>query len=175
VDLRVAGVDDAGRVAELHADSWRRTYRGAYPDDFLDGDVLENRRRVWRSRLEQADLASETVVAIDDDRMVGFVHTILDESVQWGSLVDNLHVATDVHRHGIGRQLMARAATYVVSNGRSAGLYLRVLEQNTRAQAFYAALGGENVGRETSRSPAGNDVVAFCYVWPDADVLVGSS
>ena len=98
VNLRVAGVDDADRVAELHADSWRRTYRGAYPDEFLDGDVFEDRRRVWRSRLERADLACETIVAIDDVRMVGFVHTILDDSAQWGSLVDNLHVATDVHR-----------------------------------------------------------------------------
>jgi len=28
-------------VAALHAESWRRNYRGAYSDDFLDGEVFE--------------------------------------------------------------------------------------------------------------------------------------
>ena len=30
---------DANAIAALHADSWRRHYRGAYSDAFLDGDV----------------------------------------------------------------------------------------------------------------------------------------
>ena len=42
---------DAERVALLHADSWRRTYRGSYRDEFLDGDVVTNRLGVWRCRL----------------------------------------------------------------------------------------------------------------------------
>jgi hypothetical protein len=32
------------RSQNLHADSWRRHYRGAYADAFLDGDVLADRR-----------------------------------------------------------------------------------------------------------------------------------
>jgi hypothetical protein len=39
VSFRAAGQDDAHAIAELHADSWRRHYRGAYSDAFLDGDV----------------------------------------------------------------------------------------------------------------------------------------
>lgn len=42
---------DAERIALLHADSWRRTYRGSYRDEFLDGDVVTNRLGVWRCRL----------------------------------------------------------------------------------------------------------------------------
>jgi GNAT superfamily N-acetyltransferase len=36
VSFRAAGRDDARAVAELHADSWRRHYRGAYSDALLD-------------------------------------------------------------------------------------------------------------------------------------------
>lgn len=49
--LRMAGPDDAERVALLHADSWRRHYRGAYSDSFLDGDVVADRLSVWSVRL----------------------------------------------------------------------------------------------------------------------------
>jgi hypothetical protein len=44
--FRAAGSDDAGKIALLHADSWRRNFRGAYADSFLDGDVVTDRRSV---------------------------------------------------------------------------------------------------------------------------------
>jgi len=34
--FRTGGPDDAGAVALLHADSWRRNYRGVYADAYLD-------------------------------------------------------------------------------------------------------------------------------------------
>ena len=40
--LRTAGVRDAESMAALHADSWRRTYRGMMADAFLDGAALVN-------------------------------------------------------------------------------------------------------------------------------------
>ena len=38
--FRSAEAGDAAAVAGLHADSWRRHYRGAFSDAFLDGDVV---------------------------------------------------------------------------------------------------------------------------------------
>lgn len=37
--FRPARATDSEAIAVLHADSWRRHYRGAYSDAFLDGDV----------------------------------------------------------------------------------------------------------------------------------------
>jgi hypothetical protein len=37
--FRAGGPGDAPAVAGLHADSWRRHYRGAFSDAFLDRDV----------------------------------------------------------------------------------------------------------------------------------------
>jgi hypothetical protein len=75
--FRAAGPDDAEKVGMLHADSWRRHYRGAYADSFLDGDVVADRWTVWSSRLaDPAD--SMTVVAEDDTGLVGFVHVVFD-------------------------------------------------------------------------------------------------
>ena len=51
VRYREATEHDAGAIAALHADSWRRHYRGAYLDSYLDGDVVADRLEVWSSRL----------------------------------------------------------------------------------------------------------------------------
>ena len=51
MNYRIATKSDAERIARLHADSWRRTYRGLLQDEFLDGDVVTNRLAVWNDRL----------------------------------------------------------------------------------------------------------------------------
>jgi hypothetical protein len=45
--LRTASARDAKPIADLHVDSWRRHYRGAFRDSFLDGDVFAERLAVW--------------------------------------------------------------------------------------------------------------------------------
>ncbi|MEV1155577.1 GNAT family N-acetyltransferase [Micromonospora chokoriensis] len=173
--LRLADVDVAGQIALLHADSWRRHYRGAYADSFLDGDVVADRRAVWAARLA-TPAGSHTVVAEDDDRLVGFIHVVFDRDPRWGSLVDNLHVARDRQRTGVGTALLAQAARAVVDHATTVGLYLWVLEQNTAAQQFYRACGARHV--ETALvSPPGGDPSRLNgrprklrMAWPDATV-----
>ena len=127
VRYRAAGPDDAGSVARLHADSWRRHYRGTYADAYLDSDILTDRRAVWSARLAAAagtatlPAGTATLLAEDDTGPVGFVHVVFDDDDRWGSLVDNLHVAPGRQRAGIGTGLLARAATpRRRSTGRSA-------------------------------------------------------
>jgi GNAT superfamily N-acetyltransferase len=175
--LRPAGVDDAARIADLHADSWRRHYRGAYADSFLDGDVAADRRAVWSARLA-TPAGTDTTVAERDGRMVGFIHVVLDDDAVWGSLVDNLHVVHDQHRSGIGTRLLARAAQAVVDRAGGNAMFLWVLRQNTAAQQFYGASGA--VCTETATvSPPGGDPdrlngtpVKLRMAWPDSSSLV---
>jgi ribosomal protein S18 acetylase RimI-like enzyme len=140
--FRAAGPHDAEAIARLHADSWRRHYRGAYSDAFLDGDVVGDRLSVWTSRLA-APPAGATIVAEDEAGLLtGFVHVVFDEDPHWGSLIDNLHVANARRRTGVGTELLSRAAAAAVADATSHALYLWVLEQNTPAQSFYQAHGG---------------------------------
>lgn len=174
VVLRRAAPGDAGSVARLHADSWRRHYRGAYADTFLDGDVESDRLQVWAERLSAPEATASTILAEDEGRVVGFVHVIFDDDAQYGSLIDNLHVAFDRKRAGIGTQLMSQAAAAVL--GREAGgLYLWVFEQNTAAQTFYEARGGRPTGRrrvsDTAEQLNGSPVV-LRYAWSDPAILI---
>ncbi|MER5214246.1 GNAT family N-acetyltransferase [Streptomyces sp. NPDC002838] len=174
--FRAAGPDDAENMALLHSDSWRRHYRGAYSDAFLDGDVVADRRAVWSARLS-APSGSVTVVAEDDTGLAGFVHVVCDEDGRWGSLVDNLHVAQHRRRTGLGTALLSRAAGAVAERARGKAVYLWVLEQNTAAQEFYRALGGTCVEKAAVSPPGGvasrlaGSPAKLRFTWPDASRL----
>ncbi|MGH9207409.1 MAG: GNAT family N-acetyltransferase, partial [Acidimicrobiales bacterium] len=148
VNLRQATPEDAKPIALLHADSWRRTYRGALPDAFLDGEVESDRLALWHDRLAAPAEGEHTVVAEESDGIEAFAHTVADDDPEWGALLGNIHVSVARRGQGLGAQLMTDAAVWVDGNGRRKSLYLWVLEQNTGAQRFYRRLGGEPAGRE---------------------------
>jgi ribosomal protein S18 acetylase RimI-like enzyme len=173
---RQAAANDVAAIASLHAESWRRHYRGAYLDSHLDGDVVADRMAEWSDRLSGSGAGRHTVVADLCGDVTGFAHVILDTDPTWGAYLDALHVRHDLKRHGIGARLIAEAARAVARRRPSAGLYLWVLEQNAAAQAFYAAQGGSLVGRELSGPfPGGGYAFAFRYAWPDPSELAGGS
>jgi ribosomal protein S18 acetylase RimI-like enzyme len=172
--LRPATAQDSMAIALLHADSWRRNYRGAYTDAFLDGDVEANRRAVWAERLTDPGVDQRTIVAEIDDGLVGFVHLVCDDDPEWGALVDNLHVTHDRKGEGIGTALMAAAAQALLdARPASPRIYLWVQERNTAAKAFYEARGGARVGSGIVNPPDGGPTsIKFRYAWPDAVALI---
>ena len=168
MEIRTASASDAEAVAQLHANSWRRNYRGAYLDSYLDGDVVSERVAVWTERLGAARRDTCTVVADDEGEVVGFAHTIFDDDPEWGALLDNLHVANALKGQGVGTRLMAASAQGVLERTPPTGLYLWVLEQNAAAQAFYRARGGAEVGRTLKGPfPGGGNAMALRIAWPD--------
>jgi len=173
VEYRAATARDVGAIARLHADSWRRHYRGSYSDAYLDGDVEAGRLAVWTDRLQTARQTDQcTIIAERDGVVVGFAHTILNADPTWGALLDNLHVAHELKGRGIGTQLMAETARAVMERTPSSGLFLWVLEPNKAAQAFYEALGGTYAGQESSEAPGGGTVVGLRVVWRDPSALL---
>jgi ribosomal protein S18 acetylase RimI-like enzyme len=177
VRYRRARGSDAPAITALHADSWRRHYRGAYSDAFLDSDVTADRLAVWDTQLRHRQPDHCTIVAETAD-VVGFAHTIFDDDATWGSLLENLHVVHVLQGSGIGTRLMAATAQAVVERCPSAGLYLWVLEQNTAAQAFYKSRGGTCVERGLALPPGGDPArlngtpAKLRYVWPDPSELL---
>jgi GNAT superfamily N-acetyltransferase len=172
MEYRQATARDIEAIAGLHADSWRRHYRGAYSDAFLDGDVFADRLAVWTDRLTPPRSGQCTIVAERDGCVVGFAHTVLDDDSTWGALLDNLHVVHDLKGHGVGTRLMAETARAVIGLRPSVGLYLWVLEGNRAAQAFYEARGGTCVGRGVAQPAGGGSVATLRYAWPVHSLLL---
>jgi GNAT superfamily N-acetyltransferase len=163
--IREAGRADAAEIAALHAESWRASYRGAYRDEYLDGDVFRDRLDVWTERLSAPAPNQLVVVAEEEGRILGFACAYGGEDPHWGSFLDNLHVRGEHQRRGIGARLIAAVATWCRANHPDCGLYLWVLEQNKRAQLFYARLGAADRGGEVEVPPGGGQVTGRRYVW----------
>jgi GNAT superfamily N-acetyltransferase len=170
---REATERDAESIAVLHADSWRRHYRGAYLDSYLDGDVVSDRLSVWTGRLAPPRLHQHTVIAHCDGEAVGFAHVVFDADEHWGALLDNLHVTSSLKRTGIGARLLSQAALGLRRGRPGSALHLWVLDQNSAAQAFYDARGGTRVETELRGPfPGGGHAVGHRYFWPDPSVLI---
>ena len=167
VRYRLARSADAAAIAALHAESWRRSYRGMLPDAFLDDEVFADRAALWEQRFNDPDkqLVTRTIVAELDGEMVAFVHSIADEDPEWGTLLDNLHVRHGTKRLGVGTRLMAETAAWLEERASTAGLYLWVLENNAPAVRFYDALEGRVVGSGVSHE-GGASTPSLRYSWP---------
>lgn len=166
--LRPATADDAFAVATVHVAAWRETYRGLVPDALLDGLSVERRADIWARGAERVTLAE------GPDGLAGFVATgpQEDEGLRqagYGGEVLALYVLRRHQRQGIGRRLLAAAATALDQSGLE-GAALWVLATNTPARDFYAALGAETVGERTEVH-AGASLLEVACGWCDLSAL----
>lgn len=166
---RQATPADIEGIANLHAVSWRATYRGAYSDAYLDGPVWEDRRKVWTERLTDPPSNQYVVVAEDNGDIAGFACVYGDHS-EHGSLLDNLHVRPDLHMSGIGKALVREVARWCAERYPGRSMYLGVLEMNANARAFYARLGGTDLGADVTDEPGGGTVPYRIIAWTPAQV-----
>ena len=165
MQYRQATSNDIVAIAALHAASWRFAYRGAYSDEYLDGPVEEDRLNVWQERLTNPSGNQYVVVAEEDGRMAGFACSFGESDERWGTLLDNLHVLQHWQRGGIGQRLVSATAKWCAASHPGSGLYLWVLENNSRARRFYEGIGGRAEDAKESPEPGGGTVLARRYVW----------
>lgn len=139
--IRRAAEHDAGRIAEIHVETWRAAYRGLIPEDYLAGLDVHRRAVVWKSIIGAPE--EVVLVAVRGDRIVGFcsflpsrdsaappeigeVAAIYVEPRQWG--------------RGAGRSLMETALDHAGRHGFVA-VTLWVLSTNEQAKRFYSQAG----------------------------------
>lgn len=169
---RPATIDDAAAIADLHARSWRATYRGAYTDEYLDGPVDEDRLTTWTDRLAHPPPNQFVAVAADGDGVVGFACVYGAHDETWGSFLDNIHTDPKRHGEGIGTGLFAAVVDWCRCHHPHTGLHLKVLDRNDNARRFYERRGGA----ESGSVPASNPLVidgtrVLLIVWPDLDAV----
>jgi ribosomal protein S18 acetylase RimI-like enzyme len=169
MNLRQALPSDIESIAALHAASWRHAYRGALSDEFLAGDIVSDRMALWENRLRHPPENQYVVVACEDSELIGFACANVDADPQWGSMLDNLHVALTAHRQGVGGKLLNAVALHCSTISPDAGLYLWVLQNNLNAQKFYHSHGAKNVGADIWDAPGGTKVPIFRFAWSKSD------
>ena len=170
--FREANQSDEETIASLHAASWRTAYRGALSDAYLDGPIDAERTEVWRSRFVKPVKNQFVSVAESKQQMIGFVCAYGGHDEKWGTFLDNLHVAPQHKRRGVGARLMGEIARWSDREYPGQGVYLWVLQSNLTAQRFYERMGGENAGSDMWSPPDGNALPKIRYAWRDTQTLL---
>ena len=163
--LKDACREDYKAIAKLHADSWKKYYRGMYSDQFLDHDVYQNRLDVWHERLSTPALNQQVIIASDEGNISGFACIYINYDHFFGTLLDNLHVISSIQRSGFGTMLMKEAAKRSYEKDEYSKFYLWVLELNTNARRFYEKLGATNYETIDKKNIDGSVSKACRYTW----------
>ena len=170
--IRMATVADVVAIARLHVESWRTTYKGIVPADFLANLTYAQREPLWREVLSKPASASLVYVA-EDARgdIVGFASGGPERSrdpVYSGELYA-IYLLESWQRQGLGRQLTITLIGQLVQVGLTS-LLVWVLAEN-RSRRFYEALGGQQV-RQQSVTIGGAELIEMAYGWLDARTII---
>ncbi|MDB5768766.1 MAG: yuaI [Collimonas fungivorans] len=169
VVIRRATVADAGVIAAVRIDSWRTTYRGIIPDDYLDGMKIEDSKAIWTRILaatsSAANDAANVFVAEVDGEVLGFAAgmTLAEAKLGFDSELTAIYLEPSVQRAGIGRKLVAHVAAALASAGAN-NMLVWVLADNRPARQFYEMLGAELLA-EQPFSWDGLDLQEAGYGW----------
>lgn len=141
VTIRPATPADAERIAAVHIASWREAYRGAVPDEFLDGLDGASHAHEWHRRISELSRGEHVWVAIDEDELVGFAHLgpSRDEDAERTTMeIYAIYLDPQAWGRGVARELM-RTALAAVPAGSAVTLW--ALDTNERARHFYRRSG----------------------------------
>lgn len=123
-----------------------------YPYPWTRGnfeDALDSGYLAWVARGEVRDIE---YAAADDATGKVWGYFLLMVAVDEGHLL-NISVRADLHRRGIGRELLDRVASMARELGLTSVL-LEVRPSNTRAIAIYGHYGFVSIGRRKAYYPA---------------------
>ncbi len=142
--VRPAVLEDAEAIARVHVASWRTTYRGLLPDDFLASLGEEPYTDRWRRVM--GGRSSRVFVVEENGEIVGFAscgHERAGEIGFAGELYA-IYVLDSAQRHGHGRELV-RAVAGALREMRLKDMIVWVLRDNLAARHFYERLGSAYV------------------------------
>ncbi|WP_067813019.1 GNAT family N-acetyltransferase [Actinomadura kijaniata] len=139
ITLRPAVPNDAEAVADIWRQGWRDAHLGNVPDELTAARTPQSFSARAAQRVE------DTVVAVIDDQVAGFVMVVDDE-------VEQVYVASHHRGSRVATVLLAEAERLVRENGHDQA-WLAVVAGNGRARRFYERQGWTDQGLFDHKAP----------------------
>lgn len=170
--IRQATLEDAAGIARVHVDTWRTTYRGIVPEEYLANMSYEESEKRWAGRLSDSEAKTCIYVADDEEgHIVGFVcgGPDRDNDPVYKSELYAIYILEGYHGHGLGRRLTLALVDALLQLGLDS-MILWVFAVNP-ARRFYEALGGQLV-KSNKFEINGVPIDEVAYAWPDIRTLL---
>ncbi|MCE2458486.1 MAG: GNAT family N-acetyltransferase [Dehalococcoidia bacterium] len=166
IQIRAATPEDVASIARVHVDSWRSTYDGIVPAEYLAGLSYQSRESLWKEALTTDRPGTSYFVAeTQGGDTVGFANSGPEREgdITYRGELYAIYLLEAYQHMGLGRRLFSSVTRRLLSDGFNSML-LWVLEDNRPACRFYESLGGERVGRKIV-TIGGIDLVEVSYGW----------
>ena len=170
VHIRAATLDDAAEIGLVTVSASLASFLGQVPEEDLDfGWTTSDSARGWHRTIASLPADEFLDVAVSEGQLAGFVwaSTTTGRS-DFTSEVRGLYVRPTKQRRGVGRALLAHAATRLAVAGASSVLIGCVRENPSCA--FYRHLAGVEVQRRPQRVDR-FETEEILFGWSDLDLL----
>jgi GNAT superfamily N-acetyltransferase len=169
--IRMAETSDIEAIAKVNLETWRTTYVGIMPDDFLTTLTHENCTQALHKFFgDPANSKFMYVAENNQGQLVGFAAGGPErrgDPVYEGELYA-IYILKPYQQQGIGRKLVAAVVDEFIDRNISTMLIWVIAENSSRA--FYKALGGDQVRRQSAMFGSAT-LVEVGYGWDDLYLL----
>lgn len=146
--IRDAKREDAPAIAKVHVDTWRTTYKGVVPDEYLAQISYERRLAMWQSILSRPNEKEHLLILEHEGVVIGFVSAgaMRDGEDPKAGEVFAVYILESFQGQGQGRKLIEASLSRLKAAGFQT-MTLWALEEN-EACGFYTHCGGEPVAEK---------------------------
>lgn len=167
VHVRQARQEDANGMARVRVDTWRATYKGIVPDEFLENISYQSTADRWKTTFwqERAPGVEAFVAENQQKEIVGIAICGPEQSqdCEYQGEVYVLYVLPEYQNQGLGRQLIRACVRHLTEYLKVESLLIWVIAENPYRK-FYESLGGEVV-QEKTKEIGGKMISEVAYGW----------
>ncbi len=164
--IRKAKPSDAGAIARVHVDTWRTTYKGIVPKDYLASLSYKQKEQMWERLItEQEENDHHFVLIGKQDEVIGFVcggDNRTEDDDMFDAEIFAIYIRQEFQGKGHGRALLEKSLQQLKRDGLTHAI-VWVLEDNP-AVKFYEAAEGKLVA-ERMEDIGGKKFKELGYGW----------
>lgn len=142
--IRFATERDVEKLAEIHVNNIRRTYRNIYTQEYFLSLNENIYKEHWQKYLAREDC--RTLVYENDCEILGFCGICLYNALRKMPVIDYLHVSEKAERQGVAKQLLDVSMAILVNEEAIKMLEIDYIEGNDYARKYYEKSGAQYVG-----------------------------
>jgi len=157
--IRIAVLNDAQQIAEVHVQSWKETYTGMINQEIIDELSVESRLKFWQKLL--VDKNHRLLVCEKEGRILGFLDGYLNPDKNIAE-IKVFYFLKQFKGQGLGRAMFEKFYQLILAE-KYQYLKLGVIKQNP-SRYFYEKMGGTMIGEELIPE-YGDGVAELFYQW----------
>ncbi|WP_336941377.1 GNAT family N-acetyltransferase [Acinetobacter pittii] len=159
MDIRIASLNDALSIAEVHVQGWKETYTGIIKQEILDELKVLDKELLWKEIAKSPD--HKLFVYTENGAVKGFLDGYLNPENNIAE-IRAFYLLGEIQRKGVGRALFQKFYQCALNQG-YAFIRLEVFNKNP-SRFFYEKMGAKLTG-EAELPEFGLGITELFYEW----------